>query len=457
MKILQKIVFLLLISFIFSTLNAGKDDLRRLGNQQKQVALKTASLLQKGHSERYKDRHPYKPKHPIKISPQQKRLALAFSFLMLGGELANPGFIQSSNKPDRGNPVETRTTQQPTEIKIEPVETSENSTSLNGSPVNGSSVIHYKAYNIGDEAKTNGPCEQLSDGSTLCHDIQAHYTVESCHYPKESLFHSKRKRLVPCVSFDPTETSPDYIAVADSKIKSMCKSRYHSFDIQDETKAFMKKVTESNHTLETYKEDDIQITTMGISDTNWNTAYAAKITISIVNNSDRFPQLIKKIINLKRKFHVQKMPYIGIYDAPSNFPAASLAHITSGNPTKKFLLLMIQIWTLQNLSDEEISNLLSHEFEHLKQAEGHITGNNDEAEANIASVLETNNPCLAAFIRINLDQAPKHLTMPLTKENLDERLLTATPSDHEPRESAILSMYGTYNNLQKAKKLLGLS
>lgn len=392
---------------------------------------------------RFERRHP--PRLTDRsLSNHQKSLAIFFAIMIIGAEVVKLNMESSSveSKPD-GRMSMKASQHLDDQSDWQTVASNQ-------------SLVHLKPYTVGQESDTFGPCKTLADGSKFCCDIQPHYIVECCHY----LNTTNPSR---CVSFDPvgiigdqSRPNPDDIFFVGLNVRDECQSIEHTYtyDIKNGTDAFVRKLIDADLTLETYEDDGVVIT--NTLTPNW---FTDKITLSIINNSNSFTTLSKMIYKLTKKFNLLKMPFVGIYNPhlyPFSYIAATATTVTFDNSQEEFDLLMVPITTLLNLSDNEIAQILVHEFQHLKQYEGLIrTGNNKEAEADIASVLVSYNAC-RVFLSTG-GRGPKEIFVdrPLTRENLDEKLLTYADSiDCQQVKTELLLFDGINKNHKKAARLL---
>ena len=100
---------------------------------------------------------------------------------------------------------------------------------------------------------------------------------------------------------------------------------------------------------------------------------------------------------------------------------------------------------LQKFSDAMQTAVLAHEIHHLKQDA--FLRHYDEAEADLASVLASNSPCLAVYLKDFIDPI-EHLPT-ITKENAAELLKPQSDDDPHPshiaRMSFVLTMHEYYS------------
>jgi hypothetical protein len=277
--------------------------------------------------------------------------------------------------------------------------------------------------------KISGSYEILSDGSKLCCDIGPNYTV-TCY------LQSNPTRFV---SFDPVgivgDTSKSsQIDLAAALVTATKKCAAYS--IADEAKH-----------LRSPKYAKI------LKQKAKNGYYSGHYyDCANIGQTRILPTLVDTFKKFSKKCTLLNEPHILIADEQKWENSSCRGNAFALRGCDGGVLTSYDI--LQQYSDCEQCGVLAHELHHLKQYEQsslnnywsyhcYATGNNYEAEADIASVLTSQSPALAVFFN-RFDQLP----MPtITRDNMQELLKNEIFCSHpslRARKALVLTMYEHY-------------
>ena len=298
----------------------------------------------------------------------------------------------------------------------------------------GFNFTKKQVIDLYDESKVFGPCETLSDGSRLCSDIGANYTV-TCHA-------SSTGRTI---AFDPdgiigekVQSNKFNVTAAYESVKTMCDTRSQTYDIANE--AILLRSQKYVQILENKAYDYAQ--GLHLADDG-----CGQYDITDTGILTKFVKKIKEIsINLKLK----KTPSAVIVNEqcyPRESNNAAFYGVYNG---------VIEAYnTLQNNSDQEQCGILGHELMHAKQRDmGYcgdnncFTGNNFETEADIGALLVSNSPCDAVYFAQSVATA-----LPtITRENMQQMIVGSSKSPHpahDVRAALIVTMYEYYKRVRE--------
>jgi hypothetical protein len=203
----------------------------------------------------------------------------------------------------------------------------------------------------------------------------------------------------------------------------------------------------------------------------WNNDGSCRfITIRALdlNSVSIFPTVVGMIKELAQKFHLPKIPEIWAFYRGDKKGSIDVASLQNGQIDAGIL---VSYEYLQKASDDELFTSFAHELMHkkqyyLKKNYSEITGNNQEAEADIASVLVNGYPVvdfvgeqsqLPIFTRSNVDEILKPVDS-VVNGMINSKQKQGFGGDPYPSCAARVSLILTMNEYYKrAKELLVLT
>ncbi|MFC1843067.1 hypothetical protein ACFLYU_05420 [Candidatus Dependentiae bacterium] len=270
-----------------------------------------------------------------------------------------------------------------------------------------------------------GSREQLPDGSMFGCNIEKNYTITCC-----------ASNPFRCISFDIggiigeqyNSSAPMNITEDIIEARRMCIERSKTYNVANEAKTLMQLLQNSNGTqctIKIFKPDFTKF--YGTIDyililTRNSPKLSCAVRIWDLEKIKMFPDFVKMIKELSQKLHI-KTPKMFIFsDRHCNqlvtYKAMRITFKATNNYGKEeeFIGVAASYNLLQKHSDNALKEVFGHEITHSTQ-KYHKTGNQDEVEADIGSVLINKNPCFAFHFKN--DRLPALIP---TRKNINEAL-----------------------------------
>lgn len=259
---------------------------------------------------------------------------------------------------------------------------------------------HPLVFALNSDMGSHRICEIVSDGSRFCHKFQGNYVVESCVNP------SLENLPVYCMRYDFTgiydrtgnlhgdKPQENHLSIGDISAEDSFGDYNITFEFFD--------LLKSPEMLAGYQNGETRgFLNKIMTKPRVNPFLRCKV-IAIDN---QLPRFITKIRELAKKFSVPIPPItILLNSACTGYDSAKIKYSQSG------AVLTIPRWFFDALllPDTEVAGVMAHELKHLydviyKEMSLYInlnlrTGNNEEFEADMASVLVANNLGEAKFL-----------------------------------------------------------
>lgn len=478
MKVLQQIAFLMLVSFVCPSVNAGRQHFNSPSKhtakhsdghkkpdqrQQKQQARKAAEHLTKistPTTARYERWHPVRSQ-VTDISTRQKMLALFLVAMIANAEIIHVISVAQQAPKNSKSPNSKSHSKSP--IKNPEKSAADLPIVTEATPISeSSSAIYLKPYVTGQELETFGPCETLEHNSKFCCDIQPEYVVECCVHPNTTGFSR-------CGAFAPwgiingqSQTHPFNVTAAFFEAKKMYAERTGTHRVASETfdllrqmsPRYLQNLNGTRCTIETFLPEGDSYDMSLRRKWDDGSIVSCPIRITDISQTNILPTLTAMINGLARKFNLPNVPKIFIYSDGACDPfvrqgIAILSGIVTGPDglTEKIQGVGLSYTSLVGNSDEQLADTFGHEIHHLKQPDNNITctktGNNREAEADIASVLVRWNPFLSVWLSKKYDGSIP--TPTITQENMYSVLAVKAYFDyiypsHQGRRALMMPM-----------------
>ena len=259
--------------------------------------------------------------------------------------------------------------------------------------------------------------ETLADNSVLCCRIGKNYTITCSLYPDAA--HAGKAR---CISFDlggiiglqPENVDLKSAAerlILDSALQHHISQEYNGAYQTSKYLFHTKWADGRSLTFETFENVEHDYYSLSKDMPDGSTISDVVLGTTSADRSQSLPLLSNMIERLRQKYnlptvYVSKfnrgpLPVTILHDEHCD---QHLVEPESGQIAHHLGWwipeLILRSSLLRNCVDDQCGAMLAHELFHIKQADDwqHETGNNQEAEADLASVLVTNGPHLAAFI-----------------------------------------------------------
>ena len=429
-KRIKNVAFLILISFLFSNLNAGKKhNFRNKGpdtRQQKKNSIQAARYLQRineGPTERFEQRHPQSNRYSRYNFPRGKRaLFVFFMFMILIAD------VTAQSIPQEEWP----------------------------------STVHRISDEEYEELDIFGPCQNFN-GSKICCDIGTNYNA-TCYATNPHRYVSFD---VGGIIGDQPDLSPIYMSVAFNEAKAMCAAKSQTNYIANEAEVLFRprylqnlNSTIDYCTIERFKTD---------SEFYEYPLYheLGNCTIKLFPISEiELPSLVGMADGIAKKFNWNHRNEVEIVisdfsncflEIPAGIFLGTLFY--DNGSSRKFMFIGFSDRFLLEGSDLDFFGSLGHEVMHVLQQlrDRHVDETYDEIEADMASVFVTGDASQAVFFSepVSEDQ----LLLPiLTRENVDKILVPLNEySPHPSREARISFILTIYKHYKKALELLMLT
>ena len=325
------------------------------------------------------------------------------------------------------------------------------------------STVHsgYPAsWSWDDSSKILGIREKLPSGSMFGCDIGVNYTVTCCASDPD------RHILFDVGGIIGDQPGQIDTAKILAEAEEICGTRSHHY-ISEEAKALLKpkylqNFNDTRCTIETFKPDFSKFFgTIGYNYllTRESPKLSCNTIIWDVKKLNILPTFAKMIKNLASKFVLPSMPKVFIFDNQH------CDHLIRGHKAISTTFTNDYGWRiegvgasydlLQRYSDEILESIFGHELTHRSQERHSETGNSEEVEADIGSILANPNPCLAMYFA---EDDGLSAIFP-TRENVNEALKLREEYDnrypsHLARKYMIAIMHKFY---RKARALLLLT